>query len=272
MNTVDKVIDVAMGEVGYREKAINKNLDDFTANAGSANFTKYARDYNDWGIGDYQGQAWCDVFVDWCFIKAYGLTTAQELLGGFSAWTPSSAQNFKNMNRWSSKPSRGAVVFFRRYERINHTGIVTGVGDGVFYTIEGNADNMVRHKEYSIDYTKIAGFGIPAYDKEKEEIDIKNYVTNMYPALLGRMGSDSEIAFWVNWYNEGHTFSDVYDGFVQSTEFRRKYVTRLYTELLGRSCTDKERDFWVKEIECGMSLAEVYEGFIDSEEYRRKGV
>ena len=39
-----KVIDIALGEVGYLEKASKSNLDDKTANAGSANITKYARD------------------------------------------------------------------------------------------------------------------------------------------------------------------------------------------------------------------------------------
>ena len=61
-----KVLNIALAEVGYLEKASRNALDDKTANAGDANITKYARDldaisfYN----GRKQGVAWCDVFVD----------------------------------------------------------------------------------------------------------------------------------------------------------------------------------------------------------------
>ena len=38
-----KVVELALNEVGYREKASNAQLDSKTANAGHNNFTKYAR-------------------------------------------------------------------------------------------------------------------------------------------------------------------------------------------------------------------------------------
>lgn len=38
-----KLIDKAKSYVGYLEKASNKDLDDFTANAGSANYTSTLR-------------------------------------------------------------------------------------------------------------------------------------------------------------------------------------------------------------------------------------
>ena len=41
---VDLVLNTARAEIGYPEKATNANLDDRTANAGSGNWTKYARD------------------------------------------------------------------------------------------------------------------------------------------------------------------------------------------------------------------------------------
>ena len=37
----DKVINYALSQVGYLEKKTNKDLDDFTANAGYNNYTKY---------------------------------------------------------------------------------------------------------------------------------------------------------------------------------------------------------------------------------------
>ena len=42
--TVDKLLDIARSQIGYKEKASNSQLDDFDANAGSNNWTKYARD------------------------------------------------------------------------------------------------------------------------------------------------------------------------------------------------------------------------------------
>lgn len=41
------VVAVAIGELGYVEKASNSQLDDKTANPGSANWTKYARDFDE---------------------------------------------------------------------------------------------------------------------------------------------------------------------------------------------------------------------------------
>ena len=45
--TVETLIKIAEAEVGYLEKASNSQLDDKTANAGSNNYTKYARDFDE---------------------------------------------------------------------------------------------------------------------------------------------------------------------------------------------------------------------------------
>ena len=44
MSKASDIINIALAEVGYREKASNASLDDPQANAGGANWTKYARD------------------------------------------------------------------------------------------------------------------------------------------------------------------------------------------------------------------------------------
>ena len=165
----DKVIEVAAAEVGYLEKKSNKDLDSKTANAGDKNFTKYARDL----YPDLQGQAWCDMFVDWCFVKAYGKATAKKLLGGFSAYTPDSAQYFKDRKQWHpGNPKKGDVIFFENSERICHTGIVYKVDDTTVYTIEGNTSageqvipngGAVCKKSYRLYNSRIAGYGRPDY-------------------------------------------------------------------------------------------------------------
>ena len=60
-----KVVAVAQGEIGYIEKASNADLESKTANAGSANYTKYGA----WlGVN---GNYWCASFISWCFHSAF---------------------------------------------------------------------------------------------------------------------------------------------------------------------------------------------------------
>ena len=73
---INALIKIAEAEIGYLEKKSNSQLDSKTANAGSANYTKYWRDV----YPSYQAQPWCAAFVSWCFEKAFGLETAKKLL------------------------------------------------------------------------------------------------------------------------------------------------------------------------------------------------
>lgn len=169
-----KVIDAALEEVGYLEKKTNAQLDDKTANAGSNNYTKYARDYAKHSGINVQGQPWCDVFVDEMFVKAFGVEAAKKLLGGFSAYTPTSAQYFKNRKQWyTSAPKPGDIIFFKNTQRICHTGIVEKADNKYVYTIEGNTSGAsgviangggVCRKTYDLNNARIAGYGRPAYD------------------------------------------------------------------------------------------------------------
>lgn len=62
--TVEEFVNVLLGEVGYIEKASNKDLESKTGNPGSANYTKYGKWYG--GNGLY----WCQQFISWCAFKA----------------------------------------------------------------------------------------------------------------------------------------------------------------------------------------------------------
>ncbi|WP_333685473.1 CHAP domain-containing protein [Enterocloster lavalensis] len=168
MKAVDKLLKTAKAEKGYLEKASNKSLDDKIANAGRGNYTKYARDL----YPALQGQPWCDMYTDWCFVQAFGKIDAERLLsGGFSAYTPTSAQYYKNQGQYhKDNPQPGDQIFFRNSERINHTGIVTEVTMTKVRTIEGNTSagpavipngGAVCEKEYSLDNTRIDGYGRP---------------------------------------------------------------------------------------------------------------
>lgn len=167
MKASEKLISIARQEVGYLEKASNKDLDSKTDNAGSNNYTKYARDL----YPTLQGQAWCDMFVDWCFMQAFGKAVARQLLcGGFNAYTPLSAQYYKNKGQWHKSPEPADQIFFENPTRIHHTGIVTTVSRDRVYTIEGNTSNgaqvianggAVCEKSYPLTHGGIAGYGRP---------------------------------------------------------------------------------------------------------------
>jgi hypothetical protein len=166
MNNVDKVIKIAKEEVGYLEKKSNKDLDSKTANAGSANYTKYGRDMHALQPSnmDYPA-AWCDCFVDWCFYKAFGADLARKVLcGDFDDYTVNSANYYKRAGRWTKTAKRGYQVFFQNGGMICHTGLALNVSGGKVYTIEGNKNNRVCRREYSLNDSSIAGYGMPKYD------------------------------------------------------------------------------------------------------------
>ncbi len=169
MTSAEKVIAIALGEVGYREKASNASLDLAAANAGTANWTKYARDLYQAGYynGSKNGYEWCDVFVDWCFFKAFGKTEGQLMqaqTGPLGAACPYSAGYYKAQGRYDRTPRPGDQVFYQENGELVHTGIVTAVGPATITTVEGNRNNAVSRQNRSRSDAYIAGYGHPAYD------------------------------------------------------------------------------------------------------------
>ena len=172
MSKASEVVAVAISQIGYKEKATNKNLDDNTANAGSANWTKYARDlyaakyYN----GNKNGFAWCDVFVDWCFFKAYGATEGQRIecqTGDSGAGCTFSMQYYQAKGRFDKNPKVGDQIFFRYSgsSGADHTGIVVEVTSSQIVTVEGNSGDQVKKNTYARTYGCIIGYGHPLYDE-----------------------------------------------------------------------------------------------------------
>ena len=169
-----RVIAVAVAEIGYKEKASNKDLDSKTANAGSKNYTKYARDFDQkypkWYNGKKNGFAWCDMFVEWCFLTAYGYENALRLLcqpeKSTGAGCKYSARFFKKKGQFhTSDPRQGDQIFFgSSMDDVPHTGLVEKVTKTKVYTIEGNTSNKVARREYALSSSKILGYGRPAYD------------------------------------------------------------------------------------------------------------
>lgn len=151
MTTADVVLDRARSQLGVAENP-----------AGSNKVL-----YSDWyGL---QGP-WCAMFVSWCTHEE-GVPLPATTSKGF-AYTPSGAQWFQQLGRWTTAPARGHVVFFDfpgdDIHRISHVGFVEDVeADGTVVTIEGNTDErggrtggqVMRRRRRS----GIVGYGVPPY-------------------------------------------------------------------------------------------------------------
>ena len=206
----EKVISLALSHEGYLEKKSNAQLDDFKANAGNNNFTKFARDldaipgfYN----GRKNGFPWCDVFVDWLFVQAFGAENAKKLLcqpdKSLGAGCGYSARYYKAKGQFHAKdPKPGDQIFFTDSAGdVCHTGLVYKADKLYVYTIEGNTSTAsgvvgngggVWRKQYALSYNRIYGYGRPMYDSvmETKEREKGEFTLNMRVLKAGCKGSD----------------------------------------------------------------------------------
>lgn len=172
---------------GYCEKNKKSQLgtydnpENYSANAGTGNYTVFADLYKEKTGIDVQGQPWCDCFFDTVLIHLFGVDKAKQMIGGFSAYTPTSANYYNKNGRYFTYPQEGDQIFFHNGTRIYHTGYVYKVQDGIVYTIEGNTSSTsvieneggcVAYKQYPLGWTsgakKIDGYGRPDYSIVEE--------------------------------------------------------------------------------------------------------
>lgn len=176
-----KVIDLAISQLGYHEKESNSQLDDPYANPGDKNWTKYARDldrlsgfYN----GPKNGFMWCDVFVDWCFVESYGRAAAQYLLcqpdRSAGAGCSFSAGYFRSKGQFHiNNPQPGDQIFFgSSSNNVWHTGLVIEVTSSRVITVEGNSSDKVAKRSYSLSDRSIYGYGRPNWGNEEAHSEI----------------------------------------------------------------------------------------------------
>ena len=188
---MQRVLDVALGEVGYREKKSVKDLYSKTDNSGYGNYTKYAKEMSAYSPGIYaNGYAWCDTFVDWCMTKAYGKDGALKLIYSWSAYTPTSSSYYKHSGRWHTDAQKGDQIFFKDSRGvICHTGLVYDTDEKYVYTVEGNTSDCdglvanggcVAKKRYLKTSKSIAGYGRPDYclvSKKDDKKEKKMYIS-----------------------------------------------------------------------------------------------
>lgn len=171
---IEKLLDVARANVGYLEKSTEENLNDPKANAGSNNYTKYARDY----FPEMQGMAWCCIFVFCCFAYAFGEEKAIKILGGIKTarcaeqWE--ALKSHKKCRKNIRKAEKGDLIFFIKGKMICHIGIIIDIDKDNVKTIEGNTfvknDELIEsgdgvyQKYYELTNDKIYGVASPILD------------------------------------------------------------------------------------------------------------
>ena len=152
------------GTKPYLEKKSNAYLDDFTKNAGNKNYTKFARDVNNWNQPGCQGQPWCAVYQFWKLVKVFGLTKALQIMGGGFYNCQSVTRHAKQKGTWHSTPKKGALIIFRNG---SHIGSVNSYDATYVYTNEGNTSSApgvvanggaCRNKKYKLTDSAIDGY------------------------------------------------------------------------------------------------------------------
>lgn len=136
------IVDVAIGEIGYKETGNNQ--------------TKYGAWYG------MNGAAWCHMFVSWCANQA-GVSSS---VVPKASYCPTGMAWFKQRGLFKYKgnytPKRGDIIYF--CTNYSHVGIVEKCSGGTVYTIEGNSASQVRRRSYPLSEGKITGYGVPKYD------------------------------------------------------------------------------------------------------------
>lgn len=139
-------------QVGYRESPVNR--------------TKYAL-----LAGHANGYPWCATFL------VAGAATVGLRLPSRSAYTPTMAAGFQLAGRWHTSAQLGDLAFYNfpdATSRIQHVGLVVGVGSNYVSAIEGNTSSAdggsqtdgggvhlrVRPRSH------VVGFGRPEYAPE----------------------------------------------------------------------------------------------------------
>lgn len=157
-----EIVRVAESQVGYKEKASNSDLDSFTANAGSANYTKYGQWY---GLNP---AAWCAIFVSWCASEA-GVSTS--VIPKYSSCS-TGMKNFKDMDCFyyssayngSYTPEVGDIFFTgTSTTSSSHTGIVVEVSSTQITVVDGNWSDKVSRHTYNLTDSSLIGFASPIY-------------------------------------------------------------------------------------------------------------
>jgi hypothetical protein len=93
------------------------------------------------------------------------------------------------------------------------------------------------------------------------------WVAHLYQDMLGRTGTDNEVAAWVNLVAAGLSRQVIVTGFIMSPEYRAKQVKDIYLTLLHRAVDPGGLSGWVGFLQQGHAPEEFRLAIISSTEY-----
>ncbi len=151
---IEKVIQIALIEVGYAVPDYHNKYAEYLDE-----ICFYPEKVN--GI-----VPWCGIFVDWCFVQAFGVEMAKAML--YRDKAVNAYEAYMAADKFDDVPEVGAQIFFYGDGGVvKHTGIVTNVANNIVTFISGNnliSGHSVLSREIHKESTKIAGYGKPNYE------------------------------------------------------------------------------------------------------------
>lgn len=171
------VLSLAASQLGYHEGDRMSDLDG--ANPfGEFNYTEYAYWFGTCVKGDSAGyySAWCAFFVSWCARQvgidesvisnaAYARPDKASASGGYAYF------HLDPLYRGTYVPRAGDLVFidWKVDNTWDHVGFVLFCDGQKIGTVEGNASDAVRYREYKLTDPQIRAYGAIKYNDSQGE-------------------------------------------------------------------------------------------------------
>jgi hypothetical protein len=131
LKTMSNILEVAISQIGVEEDAAHTNHGDAIKYQNAA------------GLPAGGGFPWCQSFVYWCGLQAYGEANPIPRTGGvMDCWNkaPVSAKIERSGSSAYNIPA-GSQFILNLGKGLGHTGIVESIDpDGTIHTIEGNSN------------------------------------------------------------------------------------------------------------------------------------
>ena len=178
----EDLVNIALSQVGYHEG--NSTADHGGGNtSGTGNYTEYGK----WrGVN---GQPWCAIFIGWCAVQA---KIPQDTIDNQGRFANANSMGVEWKDSSSYTPQKGDLFIWDTSNDPSspssgdHIGIVYAVDSEYVYTVEGNSDNQVYKRRYSLNNSGIGGYGV--YVEAGHPVQEGRYP---YPGLLDYTDLDS---------------------------------------------------------------------------------
>jgi hypothetical protein len=110
-----------------------------------------------------------------------------------------------------------------------------------------------------------------AASPEHINYDISQWITQIYPGLLGRPAGANDLNYWLGVLKGGATRQDVVGSVMQSGEYIRhdgsQWLPQVYQQLLGRAPRAADYTYWLNALAAGTSHEQVIANIVVSPEY-----